>query len=153
MSTFTLRPIATVTSDRKEIKDDDWGEVLSTITLADEFPEEAFHGLETFSHAEVIFLFDQVDPERLVNGARHPRNNEEWPKVGIFSQRGKRRPNRLGLTTVEVVSREGRRLKVRGLDAIDGTPILDIKPTMREFLPRTEVTQPAWATVLMKQYF
>jgi tRNA (Thr-GGU) A37 N-methylase len=76
-----------------------------------------------------------------------------WPRVGIFAQRGKGRPNRLGATIVEVVSREGRVLTVAGLDAIDGTPVLDIKPVLAEFLPRKPVRQPAWSCELMRDYW
>jgi tRNA (Thr-GGU) A37 N-methylase len=73
--------------------------------------------------------------------------------VGIFAQRAKNRPNRLGLCTCEVVSVEGRTIRVRGLDAIDGTPVLDLKPYLAEFAPRRATTQPAWSHELMAQYF
>jgi tRNA (Thr-GGU) A37 N-methylase len=102
---------------------------------------------------EVLFLFDRVDPSRIVTGARHPRNNPDWPAIGIFAQRGKNRPNRIGSTICRVLRREGRRLFVAELDAIDGTPVLDIKPVMSEFLPREEVRQPAWSRELMSQYW
>ncbi|MFN3492293.1 MAG: TrmO family methyltransferase, partial [Anaerolineales bacterium] len=75
------------------------------------------------------------------------------PQVGIFAQRGKNRPNRIGSTIVRIMKREGRQLHVKGLDAIDGTPILDIKPAMKEFLPREEIKQPEWASELMKNYW
>jgi tRNA (Thr-GGU) A37 N-methylase len=94
-----------------------------------------------------------VEDFKIETGARHPRNNKNWPKVGIFAQRGKTRPNRLGVSVVKIVKREGTRLFVEGLDAIDGTPVLDIKPVMREFLPREKVNQPHWATELMKDYW
>jgi len=80
-------------------------------------------------------------------------HREDWPLVGIFAQRGKNRPNRIGLTTCAILKVEGTRLHVRGLDAIDGTPVLDIKPVMREFLPRGEVRQPEWASELMAEYW
>jgi tRNA (Thr-GGU) A37 N-methylase len=73
--------------------------------------------------------------------------------VGIFSQRGKNRPNRLGLTTVKLIKREDRTLMVQGLDCIDGTPILDIKPVMKEFLPKEKVQQPAWVDEIMRNYW
>jgi tRNA (Thr-GGU) A37 N-methylase len=73
--------------------------------------------------------------------------------VGIFAQRGKNRTNRLGATVVKVLRRDGRQLHVQGRDAIDGTPVLDIKPVMREFLLREEVIQPDWVTELMKNYW
>ena len=101
----------------------------------------------------VVFWFHKVPDEKIVRGSRHPRNQQHWPKVGILAQRGKNRPNRIGLCVARVLRREGRTLVVAGLDAIDGTPILDIKPVMQEFLPREEVSQPAWSTELMKQYW
>jgi tRNA (Thr-GGU) A37 N-methylase len=73
--------------------------------------------------------------------------------VGIFAQRGKNRPNRIGVTVCRIVSVSGRRIEVEGLDAIDGTPVLDIKPVMAEFLPRGEIRQPDWSSELMKDYW
>ena len=153
MNAFTLSPIAIVKNIRAEIEDDNWGDVVSVIELDPSFSEVALFEIESFSHVEIFFLFHLVKDGKIETGARHPRNNENWPKVGIFAQRGKSRPNRLGATICKVVKREGRNLFVQGLDAIDGTPVLDIKPVMKEFLPREEVSQPAWATELMKNYW
>jgi tRNA (Thr-GGU) A37 N-methylase len=82
-----------------------------------------------------------------------PRNNPEWPEVGIFAQRVRNRPNRLGLTTCELLAVDGTELRVRGLDAVDGTPVIDIKPYMAEFGPRTDVRQPSWSRQLMADYW
>lgn len=153
MSMISLSPIAAVKNNRIEVEDDNWGEVISVIELDASIPDEALSEIESFSHVEVIYYFHQVPDSKIETGARHPRNNAGWPKVGILSQRGKNRPNRLGTTMVKVLRREGRHLHVQGLDAIDGTPVLDIKPVMREFLPREEVRQPEWATELMKNYW
>jgi tRNA-Thr(GGU) m(6)t(6)A37 methyltransferase TsaA len=150
---ISMTPIATVKNARKEVEDDNWGNVISILELDSAFSEEAFFQIESFSHAEVFYYFDRVEDSKIETGARHPRNNQDWPKVGIFAQRGKNRPNRLGATIVQVLKREGRQLFVQGLDAVDGTPILDIKPVMQEFLPREEVTQPQWATELMRNYW
>lgn len=150
---FTVQPIGIIHNPRTAVADDQWGEVVSTITLTAPYTEEALLGLEAFSHVEVIFVFDQVPEHKIETGARHPRNNPAWPRVGILAQRGKNRPNRLGLTTVQILKREGATLWVQGLDAVDGTPVVDLKPVMREFLPRGEVRQPAWATELMRQYW
>ena len=150
---INLSPIAFVKNIRAEIQDDHWGDVVSVIELDSAFSEEALYQIESFSHAEIVFYFHLVDENKIETGARHPRNNTEWPKVGIFAQRGKNRPNRLGVTTVKILKREGRQLFVQGLDAIDGTPVLDIKPVIKEFLPREEIRQPVWATELMKNYW
>ncbi len=148
-----LTPIAIVHNSRIEVEDDNWGDVVSVIELNESMPEDALAGIEDFSHAEVFYYFHLVPDSKIETGARHPRNNAGWPKVGILSQRGKNRPNRLGATIVKILKRDGRQLHVQGLDAINGTPILDIKPVMHEFLPREEVHQPEWATELMKQYW
>lgn len=148
-----LSPIAFVRNSRKEVEDDNWGDVVSIIELDSSLPEDALLEIESFSHVEVIYYFHLVDEKKIETGSRHPRNNKDWPQVGILSQRGKNRPNRLGATIVKVLRREGRQLHVQGLDAIDGTPILDIKPVMKEFLPREEVRQPEWAAELMKNYW
>ncbi len=149
----TIEAIAFVSAPRTLPEDDHWGEQRATLTLVDAMDESALEGIEAFSHVEVLFLFHAVDPAKVVTGARHPRNNPAWPQVGIFAQRGKNRPNRIGSTICKVLGREGRRLIVSELDAIDGTPVLDIKPVMQEFLPREATRQPAWATELMRQYW
>lgn len=154
MSTaITLHPIAFVRSSRDVVEDDGWDAETTSIELADHVPTEALAGLADFSHAEIVFVFDRLKESDVVTGARHPRGNTNWPVVGIFAQRGKNRPNRLGATMVRVVAVEGRTIRVAGLDAINGTPVVDIKPVIREFLPRGEIRQPEWATELMKAYW
>ena len=153
MTSFTLSPVAHVRSPRGEARDDDWGGVIAEIVLDPSMPEEALDGIEDFSHAEIVFLFHQIDEDAVTRGARHPRNNHAWPAVGILAQRARRRPNRLGLTCARILERRGRVLRVEGLDAIDGTPVLDIKPVMRQFQPRGELRQPAWVDELMAKYW
>lgn len=133
--------------------DDYWGGELATIELAANVPDDSLDGLDAFSHAEILFVFDKLDPSALTTGARHPRGNTSWPKVGIFAQRAKARPNRIGATIVKIVKREGRTLTVSGLDALDGTPVIDIKPVFREFLPSDPVVQPPWTHELMRDYW
>jgi tRNA-Thr(GGU) m(6)t(6)A37 methyltransferase TsaA len=148
-----VEPIGFVKATRPQTDDDFWGGQDACITLPEAFTSEAFQGVEAFSHVEVLFFFHQVDPSKVVTGARHPRNNAEWPVVGIFAQRAKNRPNLIGSTICRVLGVEGARLFVSELDAIDGTPVLDIKPIMSEFLPRQEVQQPSWSHELMRQYW
>jgi len=149
-----MKPVGFVRGGRAAPIDDDWDSVEAEIVLdADRFPPEAVAGLEAFSHIEVIFHFDRADPGGINTGARHPRGNAAWPKVGIFAQRGKDRPNRIGVTVCRILSVAGLTLHVRGLDAIDGTPVLDIKPVMKDFLPRGEIREPEWAAELMRGYW
>lgn len=151
--TFDMEPIGFVQSARPQAEDDFWGSETATITLEARFDADALLGLDSFSHAEIIFVFDRVDASRIVSGARRPRNNPAWPLTGIFAQRGKVRPNRIGSTICRILRVDGRQMVVAELDAIDGTPVLDIKPVMREFLPREEVRQPEWCAELMRDYW
>ncbi|MBI3782269.1 MAG: SAM-dependent methyltransferase [Deltaproteobacteria bacterium] len=148
-----MEPIGYVRAQRTRAEDDNWGGAEAAIVVDDSFDPECLLGIEEFSHAEILFYFDQVDPQKIVSGARHPRNNPQWPRIGIFAQRGKNRPNRIGSTIIRVLRREGRTLYVAELDAIDGTPVLDIKPVMQEFLPRQRVHQPQWSHEIMRDYW
>ncbi len=151
---FTLKPIGTVRSARDEPIDDGWDAIPASIELDPaEFGPEALFGLNGFSHAEIIFLFDRVPDSKIETGARHPRGNQDWPLIGIFAQRGKNRPNRLGHTICRILKVDGLSLHLEGLDAIEGTPVLDIKPVMTGFLPRGDVSEPDWSKELMAGYW
>jgi tRNA-Thr(GGU) m(6)t(6)A37 methyltransferase TsaA len=151
---IALKPIGFVKSERGEPIDDAWDSVRTTITLdSSQFTAEAVSGLSDFSHIEVIYHFNRVPDAEIQTGARHPRGRKDWPKVGIFAQRGKGRPNRIGVTVCKLSSVDGLNLSVQGLDAIDGTPVLDIKPVMKDFMPRGEIREPAWAHELMREYW
>lgn len=151
---FEIQAIGHVHGGRADPIDDDWGASRSIIELnSNQFTPEALAGLDAFSHVEIIFVFDKVAPDKIEKGARHPRGRQDWPLTGIFAQRGKNRPNRLGVTVCKILSVEGTSLHVEGLDAISGTPVVDIKPVMREFLPRGEVRQPVWVSELMAAYW
>ncbi len=150
---ISIDPLGVVIGSRGEATDDHWGDVAAIIRLDGErFDAGAVAGLEAFSHLCVVFQFHLVDESAVVTGARHPRGNPAWPKVGMFAQRAKMRPNRLGVSNCALVAIDGLDLHVRGLDAVDGTPILDVKPFMVEFEP-TGTHQPVWATELMEGYY
>ena len=154
METFTMDRIGTVVSTRGAAIDDDWDSVVSRIELdAARVDADATLGLDAFSHIEVVFVFDRVDPGDVCRGSRHPRGNTDWPRVGILAQRAKDRPNRIGVTTCRVVHVDGRTIDVEGLDAVDGTPVLDVKPTLAGFAPRGETYEPGWAGELMAGYW
>ena len=151
---FILEPVGHVRGGRIEAIDDDWGPSQARIELdGARFGPEALFGLADFSHAEIIFVFDQITDDQITTGARRPRGREDWPLVGIFAQRGRNRPNRLGVSVCKVIAVDGLTLKVEGLDAIDGTPVLDIKPVLKGFIPRGEVREPAWAAEIMEGYW
>jgi tRNA (adenine37-N6)-methyltransferase len=152
--TLDLRPIGVVSNAVKQPVDDVWGGVTSRIDLdASRFTADCLSGLTDFSHIEVVFLFHQVHESGIITGSRHPRNRLDWPKVGIFAQRAKNRPNRIGVTICRLISVKDLSVEVLGLDAIDGTPVLDIKPYMREFAARGEILEPEWASELMAEYW
>ena len=149
-----IEAIGWVRSSRTEAVDDDWAAVASTIELdGARFTPDALGGLTDFSHVDVVYVFDRVDPTEIELGARRPRNNPAWPIVGIFAQRARSRPNRLGVCSCELTGVDGLTLSVKGLDAIDGTPVVDIKPYMTEFAPRGPVRQPGWSHELMTGYW
>ncbi|MGB1247447.1 MAG: SAM-dependent methyltransferase [Chitinophagales bacterium] len=150
---ITLKPIAFVKNSRTEVIDDNWSTIISEIHLAEEIMSEAFEGIQDFSHLQIIFYMDRVDDKKAIAQCRHPRNNQSLPKLGTYAQRNKNRPNKLGLTTVELVERKDRILIVKNLDTIDGTVILDIKPVMQEFQPKGEIKEPQWTSEIMKNYW
>jgi tRNA (adenine37-N6)-methyltransferase len=152
---IVLDPIGVVAGGRTEPIDDDWGSVDSVIRLdGSRFGPDAVAGLDEFSHIVVVFVFHLVDDARIVPGARRPRGNPDWPEVGMFAQRAKARSNRLGVSTCSLVRVDGIDLHVRGLDAVDGSPVLDVKPFVREFEPAPgDVRQPRWMTELMRAYW
>jgi tRNA (Thr-GGU) A37 N-methylase len=153
-SNIVLKAIGHVRGGRTQPTDDAWDAVTARIELdPGQFAPDATASLGDFSHIEVIFHFDRVLDAEISSGARHPRGRKDWPLVGIFAQRGKGRPNRIGVTVCRLERADGLTLTVRGLDAIDGTPILDIKPVMRGFLPRGEIREPVWAGELMRDYW
>jgi tRNA (adenine37-N6)-methyltransferase len=150
-----LSPIGWVRSNEKGQREDYWGEVVSEIVLdRDTFSPEVLDGLSEFSHVEVLFHLHGVDESSVITGRRHPRGNVQWPEVGIFAQRAKRRPNRIAATICRLLSVRDLRLTVQGLDALDGSPVLDIKPVFAEFLPeRASIRQPKWSHEMMAKYF
>jgi tRNA-Thr(GGU) m(6)t(6)A37 methyltransferase TsaA len=150
---YEVRAVGWVRSTRTEVADDDWDAERASIVLDDSVPDGALGGLEQFSHADVIFLFDRATDAPPAPFERRPRGNEAWPMAGIFAQRAKDRPNRIGLTTCRIISVSVRSIELEGLDAVDGTPVLDIKPHVAALGARGDVSQPAWVDEIMTGYF
>ena len=150
---FALRPVAVVRNSRTEAIDDQWNSITSTIELLDDVPAASITGLETFSHIEIIFLADRASDVPPAPWSRRPRGNPEWPEVGIFAQRNKDRPNRLLSSTATIVAVRERTVTVTGLDAIDGTPVLDIKPVFSWSGPQGPLVTPEWSDELGEHYF
>jgi tRNA-Thr(GGU) m(6)t(6)A37 methyltransferase TsaA len=147
-----ISPIGVVRGGRREIHEDGWGAVVSRIELDRAvFDESATSGLDDYSHIEVIFAFHLAT--RVCTATQHPRGNTDWPTSGILAQRAPNRPNHLGVSVCSLAAVDGLTLTVHGLDAIDGSPVLDVKPYLPEFGPRGEVRGPAWSRELMRNYF
>ena len=124
---FTMTPIGTVRSPYGETSQIPKGpdarhDAEGWLELRPEL-ERGLTDIEGFSHLFVIWLFHRADGYDLM--AAPPTDNR---RHGVFATRSPRRPNPIGLTVVELLGREGSRLRVRGVDMLDGTPILDIKP-------------------------
>ena len=157
MTRFSVEPIGVVRCSRAASIDDDWDAVESSIELDPAVLEpDATLGLDTISHIEVVYRFHLADPAAACRGARRPRGNPAWPLTGILAQRAKDRPNGLGVTVCRLLAvegPEGRTVRVEGLDAIDGTPVLDIKPYLSGFAPRGDVREPRWSLELMAGYW
>jgi tRNA (adenine37-N6)-methyltransferase len=145
-------PIGIVRSPVVEGKDDGWGDVVAELHIAPHLAD-GLRGIEQFSHAIVLFWMHQASFQPGTDLVRRPRGREDMPELGIFAQRAKHRPNPIGLTVVRLLARNGPVLTVRGLDAIDASPILDIKPYFPEFDAVDLPAVPEWATRLMRGYF
>lgn len=143
--------IGFVKNDVENKKDIAWGEDTSQIVLNECF-SGGLKGLEDFSHVIIVYYLDKAAFDSEKHLQRRPQNREDMPLVGIFSQRGKDRPNQIGITAVEIVSVDEDVLTVRGLDAIDGTPVLDIKPYYPVY-DRKDASVPEWVDRLMEHYF
>ncbi|MFF2778631.1 SAM-dependent methyltransferase [Streptomyces sp. NPDC058052] len=152
---YRVHPIGVVRSPRTVPVHDHWGSVSAVLELdADRLQPDAVAGLDLFSHLEVIFHFHLVPESDTVTGSVHPRGREDLPRLGILAQRLKERPNRLGVSRCELVGVDGLTLYVRGLDALDGTPVLDVKPYQQIFQPPPEaVREPTWLRAAMSAYY
>lgn len=151
MQDIVMHPIGYVRNSVQDKKDTAWGADISTIELDEQY-RFGLTGLESFSHALIVTCLDQANYRKEKHLLRRPQGREDMPVVGIFSQRTKDRPNRIGITAVEILSVGETTLQIKGLDAIDGTPILDIKPYFPVFDKR-EARTPEWVDILMENYF
>ena len=132
LSSITLKAIGIVRSEIKQPIKRDCEKVISDIVVNDDLTE-ALDGLEESSHIVVLYWM-----HRAMSGEVplkiHPRGKQELLLLGLFATRTPNRPNRIGTATVRLLQRQGNILKVEGLDAIDGTPVIDIKPTSRDMI-------------------
>src|SRR5690242_21421309 len=153
MSSFECWSVGEVRNGRTDAADHGWGALESTIELHRPYVDGAL-GLEQWSHVIVLFYMHRGDvSEESPAMTRRPRGRDEMPLLGVFAQRGRMRPNPIGVTTVPIVRVEPGRVIVRGLDAVDGTPVLDLKPWAPAFDAARDAREPAWFGRLMEGYF
>lgn len=153
--TYTVGPIGVVRSPRAVPQYDGWGPISAEIHLDEGlFTPDAVAGLSDFSHLEVVFHFHLVDEAGVLTGAAPPRGRADLPPVGVLAQRIKERPNRLAVSRCELALVNGLVLHVRALDALDGTPVLDVKPYLSRFVPEpAAVREPDWIKEVMRAYY
>jgi tRNA-Thr(GGU) m(6)t(6)A37 methyltransferase TsaA len=140
--------IGVVYNDIKEPAREEWGSVVSEVVL-DESLSEGLDGIQEFSHILILYWMHRAAEVEPVRMRRHPRGRADLPEVGIFAQRAAQRPNPIGVAAVKLLRREKNRLFVQGLDAINGTPVLDVKP----YVPRYDAVEsprvPEWVSRLL----
>lgn len=145
--------VGTVVAGRDEPgQSDHWGGVISVIELAASMGDNALNGLAEFSHVQVVYGFHLAAERDDYLDVRRPRARADLPAVGVFADRGPRRPNRIGVTDCPILAVDGRWLMVRGLDAVRGTPVIDLKPVVRAFQV-TDTVEPAWVAELLRVYW
>ncbi len=145
-----MEPVGYIANNVESPVDRDWAKVESRIILHEHL-KPALAGLKDFSHLLVTFWMHEAKSVTVLR--RRPQNRDDMPEVGLFSQRSKHRPNPIGITAVSLVKIVDCEITVRGLDAINGTPVLDIKPYYPAYDTRAGALVPEWVDRLMKDYF
>ncbi len=144
MSGMILKAIGVVRNGIKQRPEQGWEEVVSEVVI-DSSLTEALDGLEQFSHLIVLYWMHQA-PAGQPPVKVHPMGKVELPLVGLFATRSPHRPNPVGKSTVKLLERQGNILRVEGLDAIDGTLVIDIKPYIPGYDSTTDTEVPQWVT-------
>ena len=142
---MNLIPIGFVKNNITEPKRENWESVISEIIINEDLTE-ALSRIEEFSHIIVIYWMHKVPPSQRSVLKVHPKGDRNLPLVGVLASRSPARPNPIGITTVKLLERRDNALKVIGLDAIDGTPVLDIKPSIPGNDSPTKAKTPGWIT-------
>jgi tRNA-Thr(GGU) m(6)t(6)A37 methyltransferase TsaA len=138
-----LQPIGVVRNRERE-RHEGWESIVSDVIIRDDLLE-ALDGIETYSHIIVVFHLHQVPEEERTTGRIHPRGDPQYPLQGVLATRSQRRPNGIGVSVVPLLRRRHNILRVRGLDARNGTPVLDIKPYLPPYDSVPDAEMPAWA--------
>ena len=144
MSDITLRPVGFVRNEMSEkVSGEAYRDIVSEIVVEEDL-QDCLDGIEHHSHAVIVYWLDRIpEEERKVLKVR-PMGDPSLPIVGVFATRSPRRPNPIGIETVEILGRDGNVLRVKGLDALDGSPVLDIKPYTKHHDSAQGVIEPEW---------
>ena len=164
---YLLRPVAIVKNERKEpslvCRDQDldhdqetstgqrWREAISEIIFGEDY-RECLDGIEGFSHIMVIYWSHKAGEEACSVKKVHPAGKKDYPLVGVFCTRSPARPNPVCVTIVELLERKSKVLLVKGLDAIDGSPVIDIKPHLPPYDAPADMKLPDWMQSLIEQF-
>lgn len=132
---IAIKSIGVIRSEKMDPSKPGWEKGLISEIVLDSRLEEFTQGLKEFSHIIVVFWMHKLSPERDVPSKIHPRGRQDLPLVGLFATHAPMRPNPIGVSIVKLVECQGNVLKVQGLDAIDGTPVIDIK----SYLPSNQI--------------
>ena len=148
MSDIILKPIGFVKREAigNEVRNKD---NVSNIILNSDL-EKGLDGLESFSHLFILYWLHKIQEKTNSSLKTNPRGRKDMPLLGIFATRTPNRPNPIGLTLVELLKMDEHILTVRGLDAFDGTPVLDIKPYDKWDVPKN-VRMPEWWWILEQE--
>ena len=144
LSGMTLKAVGVVRNEIKKPVHQGWEKVVSDIVI-DSSLTEALDGLEEFSHIIVLYWMNRA-ARAVISYKIHPKGNQGLPLVGLFATRSPNRPNPVGKATVRLLQRRGNILRVEGLDAIDGTPVIDVKPYIPGYDSVTNARVPQWTT-------
>ena len=137
---IAFRPLGVSKNSVKKPTLPGWKNIVTEIAIDKNFTQ-GLDGIEDYSHVIVVYWMDQ---EKECHLKHHPQGRIDIPYVGIFACRCPQRPNRIAISTVELLSRKGHRLTVKGLDIVNGTPILDIKPYTPQYDAVEQARVPAW---------
>lgn len=146
------KSIGIVKSPVKEGVDKGWGEVISELHINEQFAD-GLNAIDSLSHIIVVFEMHKSTWNPRTDLVRRPQGRADMPLIGIFAQRAKHRPNPIGIAVVQLLGAKRSVLKIKGLDAIDGTPILDLKPYFPRYDRVAEATTPEWVDRIITGYF
>lgn len=146
----SIRPIGVVRSSAREPRVDGWQLLRSDIIIRHDLLDALF-GIDDYSHIIVVFAFDKV-PDSARQVRVRPRGDERIPEQGVLATRSQVRPSPIGVSVVRLIRRRRNILRVEGLDAIDGTPVLDVKPYFPNYDAVADAGIPEWARRLAEEW-